>query len=143
MAKDTITIRTDTEVTGYLEKNFTSKSAGAIIAVESFLCLRKACIMELKGVFTKMELLGLIDALQGSKLIPEYQVNTNTFVFQLIDINTMQKTFSKFDVIFNKLIDKIQKLTAAQVFFIQCEIHCLTNKENYPDQIIDFLIQFI
>ena len=95
---------------------------GNQIAVENYLIVRAATLRELKGIFTKAELTGIVSSYNGTMLVPEYMTKVSMFTGHLEDAEKYESVISTWKADINSIVEKANKLSAAQVFFLQEEI---------------------
>jgi hypothetical protein len=86
---------------------------------EAFLVVQQATLNELKGKFTKAEILAICDNLNGTLLVPNYQYQAQIFWANLNEANELDGLFAKWKLDAVGFETKVLSLTAAQCFFIQ------------------------
>jgi hypothetical protein len=86
---------------------------------EAFLVVQQATLNELKGRFTKNEILAICDNLNGTLLVPNYQHQAAFFWANLNEGNQLDGLFEKWELDAIGFETKVLSLTAAQCFFIQ------------------------
>ncbi len=141
-----ITIRTENLAPGLEEKLgeiFDNKTTGGEIIIDSFLYLRRDTLQELKGIFTKEELTGLIALRNGTIFEPQFSCNAKFLLAELEDAEKFDNQSKNFSFDYKKLIAKIQKLTSAQVYFLLLEINRFWNKESAKENSLDDFIKKI
>src|SRR5699024_10015750 len=86
MMKDTtISTRITKDLADNLAKIAGTKNAGAAEACEGYIYIRRATWIELKGLFTKNEVLALLEAYNGTMLMPNLQTNSALVRAQMED----------------------------------------------------------
>jgi citrate lyase beta subunit len=139
-----ITIRTDAEVTGMLSEINVRQTTAAQTALEVFTWLRKATLHELKGKFTREEIIALIDSFNG--LMPTWRImcNTQVLVAHTEDAEKYQQSLSMHGAT-TDLIYKLAILTSAQATILQLELWAFWNRddENASPNIEEFIARFI
>jgi hypothetical protein len=81
-------------------------------------------------MFKKEELIGIISNLNGTMRQPEFQANPVMFAAHLEDGETFDFLSQQYGFDFEILMQKVRKLTAAQVFFLQEEIRLFWDDEG-------------
>lgn len=115
-----ITIRLDDQVVSRYSdyKNITS---AVTQAAESFYVLRRYTLEELKGRFSHAEIVGLCDMFNGTIIQPEMSVKS-VLLAQLEDAENFDNLSARHGFKYSELKEKIEGLTASQVFFLIHEI---------------------
>ena len=99
------------------------KTTGIQEAIDSFLYLRMHTIREIRGTFTESELLALTDFLRRMPIEdPLLRINKDTLITLLLDNSELHDLSISHEIVYNDLKPKLEKLTAAQVYFLQSEI---------------------
>ena len=94
-------------------------SQNAIQAISGYIELRRYTMRELKGVFSAAEIKYLVDMSNSSMFLPEYASNLQMLIARVEDANKFDGLADKWQVNLDIMLDKIKKLTSAQVFFLQ------------------------
>lgn len=136
MATKNITIRVSEETAEFLAKVYENPTGGATACVEiveqmirqsgsdphtlvssiQFLQqIRAYSLREIKGLFTPAEWCYMADSLNGTMITPEFRCNTGGLIASVEDSNDFDGLAAKWEVDVNVLIEKIKKLTGAQV----------------------------
>lgn len=89
---------------------------------EGFLAIRNHTLLELKGIFTREELVALTDSLKGTLLEENFKPNKSMAVAHLEDFEQFENGISRHGANPEELFEKFQKLTSAQIYFLQEEI---------------------
>jgi hypothetical protein len=122
MGTATVSTRLDEAIIKQLEEIYQKPGTGASVAAEAYVFIRRHTLRELKGMFKKEELIGMISNLNGTMQQPEFQANPVMFAAHLEDGETFDFLSQQYGFDFEILMQKVRKLTAAQVFFLQEEI---------------------
>lgn len=97
---------------------------------EGFLAIRNHTLLELKGIFTREEMIALTASLNGTLLEENFKPNKSMAIAHLEDFEQFENGVSGQGANFEKLIEKVNKLTAAQIYFLQEEILRFWNVDN-------------
>jgi len=132
MGMKSISFRADEDLASQLEELYESKGGGAERIIPGFMTIRKYTLHELQGVFTKEEFAALVAVQNGLLLDPKVQANGKMLNAHLEFSETYDRNISGNRAILNELLEKINNLTAAQVYFLQDEIEIFwrTGKET-------------
>jgi hypothetical protein len=103
----------------YFEEDFKSVAAGAQHAAENYYQLKGQTARELKGRFTRQELIAMIDSLNGLFHTPMTQSSVQMFLIGMTDSEELDGTFTRHEADWNAFKAKAEQLTSAQVFFLQ------------------------
>lgn len=132
------TIRLPEEIQTSIKNNFGGLQAGISLIVEPFDRLRALTISELSGYFTEEELIALADSQNGVMLTPDYIYNKAFLIAQLEDFETLENGISRRNANPKKFIEKINKLSQPQVYFLLLHTHIFWNN---PSDLNDYLAQ--
>ncbi len=124
-----ISTRVDKKAIDQLQALYGNNSAGTSRAAECFPYIRRATLTEIKGIFNKNELHAIIDSFYGMIIEPQYSANKQMFIAHLQNSNNYENIGKRWNVNINHVIEKVNKLTTAQAFFLQEEIHRFLNLE--------------
>lgn len=80
----------------------------------------------------------MIDAQNGTMLVPDYQANVGVFLAHCEDFETLEAGFTRHQANFEDFAEKAKKLTSAQVFFLQQEI-ALFWESAHKTNLVDFI----
>lgn len=122
MGASTVSARVEDTILKQLEEIYGKPGTGASVAAEAYIYIRRYTLREIKGMFTREELIGMISNLNGTMQQPEFQANPAMFAAHLEDGEKFDFLSQQYGFDFETLMQKVQKLTAAQVFFLQEEI---------------------
>lgn len=78
---------------------------------------------EIKGVFTENEWKYMADMMNGITITPDFRANNGALIAGIEDANSFRELGNKWDVDVPKFIEKVKKLTGAQVDAVFT--HCL------------------
>lgn len=112
MAKQGISLRISDKARECLADNFSGPNIGAGYVIDSFPALYRATLRELKGMFTRDELMLLVDCMNATMLTPGLcdEVLTNA-----VDAMALDALDEKWEVNRAELTAKLTTLTAFQV----------------------------
>lgn len=117
------TIRLPEEIQNKLKENFGGIQSAISLIVEPFDRLRVMSIAELKDLFTKQELIALIDNQNGVMLTPDFVYNKSFLLAQLEDFEKFENGISRNGAEYAQLANKIDKISNAQVYYLLLDIH--------------------
>ncbi len=105
-------------------KLYANKSSGMHEAVNAFLPLRFHTIKEIREIgFSKEELTALTDHLRYVPLQdPVNLIEKDTLIKHIRNSKEWDNLEKSHKIVYDDLISKLKKLTAAQVYFLQSEI---------------------
>lgn len=106
--------------------------AGATKAVEAYPYLRRHSLDEIKGAFTREEIVALVDSLNGLIQESNFQANVSISVQHLEDFEKYDRGITRHGADDVQMIRKISRLTSAQVYFLQEEIRLFWEKGIQP-----------
>lgn len=140
MAK-TISMRLEEDLQKMLSEISEKPSLAAQTAVEVLLWMRRATIHELKGKFTRDEIVGLASSLNG--LIPTWQVMCNPVVFvaHTEDAEKYECAISTNGADPDVLVEKLKNLTSGQATILQLELWAFWNRDENKDPDLESLIK--
>jgi hypothetical protein len=137
-----VTIRIDSETGSMLSEISTRPTTAVQSVLEVFTWLRRKTINELRGRFTREELIGFADSFNG--LLPTWQLMSNPDVFMAhcYDAEKYQRSFSSHEADYNEVAKKISVLTSAQSTIFQLELWAFWNRdEEGPSPDLDTFIE--
>jgi hypothetical protein len=138
-----IHIRDNAQIEKALTEIFKNKTSGAETVLDSFSYLRFNTLEELKGIFTRGELTSLVDQRNGIIFDPRTSINKNMLILEADDKEKYDKQSGRFGYDHKILVEKINKLTSAQVFFLLLEINKMWEKgAAHGDALENFLTGF-
>ena len=106
-----------------LKRLYGTKTAGMQEAIDGFIPLRQFTLREIRGTFTESELLALTDFLRRMPIEdPLIRINKEALINLLLDNSELHDLSISHEIVYDDLIYKLNKLTAAQVYFLQSEI---------------------
>jgi len=141
MKSKTIGIRLDEDVEKMLAELSVKQSTAAQSAVEVLLWLRRTTIHELKGRFTRDEIIGLAASFNG--LIPSWQImcNPSVFVAHTEDAEKYEAAISTNGADPAMLFEKLRALTSGQATILQLELWSFWNRDENTDPDLEALIK--
>jgi nitrate/nitrite-specific signal transduction histidine kinase len=137
-----VTIRIDAENESMLNEISTKPTTATQEIIEVFTWLRKQTIHELKGMFTREEIIGLADSFNG--LMPTWRImcNPSALLFHTEDAEKYQSSISMHGGNIETLVKKIEKLSSAQATILQLELWAFWNRdENNGSPDLEVLIK--
>lgn len=134
-----VTIRINEETATQLSEISERPTTAAQEALEAFIWLRRATLYELKGLFSREEIIALLDSFNG--LIPTWRlmVNPSTLVAHTEDAERYQGSLSMHQADPESLIAKLKKLTPAQATTLQLELWAFWNRSDNPADFETFI----
>lgn len=125
-----------------LDIDIDKRQSSAIQAVMSiYNSIRRATRNELNGIFTRQELITLLDATNGTMPVWQYIANREMFIFHIEDAEKYQNSASMHGTDLPELCKKLERLTTAQVAVLQIELHVFWHHRSSDMQ--GFLNEFL
>ncbi len=144
MKSDPITFRADEEVTTMLKTMHARPTLATLSVLELFTAIRKETIRELKGRFSRKEIMALTDSFKRST--PRLQMMATNYVLEghTRDAERDFKSTSSNNANLNVLIEKLKLLTSAQAAILQLELWAFWNRneDEVPD-LEKFIARFV
>jgi hypothetical protein len=136
-----INIRVDGEIEKMLGDINVKPTPAAQTTIEVLLWLRRATLHELKGRFTREEIIALADSFNG--LIPTWQImcNPSVLVMHTEDAEKYQYSASQHGADPMALIEKLKVLTAAQATILQLELVSFWTRDDNTNPDLETLIE--
>lgn len=134
------TIRLQDETHEFLKSNFEGIQSGISLIVEPFDRLLRITISELKGFFTREELIAILDSQNGVMLTPDFIYNKAFWVAQLEDFEMLENGISKHGAVPNDLFAKIKTMPSVQVYYFIIDIHLFWNSNRNMNAYLDKLV---
>ena len=139
-----ITTHLTEKTTEFLKKKYERPNPGAREAIEGFAEIYRRTVIELKGKFTKPEIMALVDNQNSTLLVIDYQAQAQFLWANLEDGEPFDGLFKKWGVDGEALKEKIFSLTAAQTFVLQDEIKAAWNdQEEVQNNFSNLLNKFV
>jgi len=113
-----ITIRTKPALEKQIAEIFPNKTSGAETILEAWAQMRKYTLAELKGKFTRGELMCIIDLFNGTIFEPKFASHSQYLKFQIEDGERFQNQAEHFEFSYPQLLKKVETLTSAQTYFL-------------------------
>jgi hypothetical protein len=126
----TITIRLEDNLLKMLSEVDYKPTTAAQNIIELFTYLRRATLIELKGILTEQEITVLADIYNGVMPVWRYLSSKEMLIAEVEDGEHLEEVCSRHGVDFNILIEKIKGLTSAQVAILQMELYRFWNVEG-------------
>lgn len=127
MKSNTSTIRYDEKLKRTLFDIDEKPTTAAQIALNLFAPIRRATLAEIKGTFTRSEIIAMADSYNGTMPTWQYLANADMLRAHLEDAETYEAAFSKHGATLNQVLAKTEKLTAAQTAILQLELYIFWN----------------
>lgn len=135
MIKNT-TVRLPIAISEKLTEDFGNFSTATQLILETFEKLKKVNIEELKGYFTQEEITALADSQNGVMLSPDFIYKKGFLISQLEDFEKFESGISRHGADPATLLEKIEKLPSAQVYFLILDISAFWNTGGEIEQYI-------
>jgi len=138
-----ITIRANADSELMLSEINTKPTVAAQVVLEVFTFLRRATIRDLKGKFTREEIIALLDSFNG--LMPTWQimVNPSVLVAHTADAEKYQYSASSHGADINALLAKLESLSSAQATILQLELWAFWNRDETRSPDIETFISIL
>lgn len=144
MKSNPITFRADEEMTLMLDTMSSRPTLATLSVLELFTAIRKETIRELKGRFSRKEIMALVDSYKIST--PRLQMMATNYVLvgHTKDAERDFKCTSSNNANLNVLIEKQKMLTAGQAAILQLELWAYWNRneDEVPD-LEKFITRFV
>lgn len=118
-------------------------SQNAIFAIASYLELKRQTVKELAGIFTANELSYMVDIANATMFDPTFASQKVSLIASVEDSDRYEGTATKWNVDLKQLLSKVDKLTAAQCFFLQRETYLYWYGSDKPGNLDTFISQFL
>lgn len=141
MAKKTVTatIRLDENTSSLYSKRSDQLSPALYQAVVAFMQLSKLTLLELKGKFTKSELVAIIDTLNGTMREDRY-MRPAFLLAEMEDSEKLDGISSRHEFDFTSFREKLVTLTEAQTYYLMDRIYLFWERESSSDGSLEALI---
>lgn len=130
MEKQNTNFRLSEDVRNELKEFYGSHAAGLELHIPGMLKLRQYTLHEVKGLFTKAELTALVDAQNGTLLVVDYLPNVGVMAAHMEDFEKYENGISRHGATPKALLDKLHKLTSAQVYWLQDDINVFWEQQS-------------
>ena len=137
----TVSSRISGDVMTLLEDIDSRPSVSTQTAIEVFVYLRRSTMLELRGRFSKEEIIALADSFK--EVSPTWQVmcNTDVLVAHFENAEKYQSSATSNGADPLVLIEKIKQLTSAQASILQLELFTFLNRNDNADPDLKVLIK--
>jgi len=137
----TVSSRLSGDVMTQLEEIDSRPSISTQTAIEVFVYLRRSTLHELRGRFSKEEIIALADSFK--ELTPTWQImcNTDVFAAHTEDAEKYQSSATSNGADPLVLIEKIKQLTSAQASILQLELWAFWNRNDATPPDLELLIK--
>lgn len=137
----TVSSRLSAEIMAQLEEIDPRPTISAQAALEVFVYLRRSTLHELRGRFSREEIIALTDSFDG--LVPTWQImcNTDVLVAHTEDAEKYRHSATSNGADPLLLIEKIKQLTSAQASILQLELWAFWNRDQNTEPERELLIK--
>lgn len=138
-----VTFRATDKMLSMLTEINTQPSTAASAIIETFVNLRRTIINQLKGMFTREELVALLSGYNG--LIPTWDMlpSVELFIWHTQETEKYEAAISQHGADPAVLLKKIESLTSAQVTILQIELWAFWNhSETSNPELEPFIERF-
>ena len=144
MKSNPITFRADEEMTVMLDTMHARPTSATLSVLELFTAIRKETIRELKGRFSRKEIMSLIDSFKSSTPNLKSMATNYVLVGHTRDAERDYKCTSSNNANLNVIIEKLKLLTAAQAAILQLELWAYWNRnEDENPDLEKFIARFV
>lgn len=139
----TVSSRLSPEIMSQLSEIDSRPTVSTQAAIEVMVYLRRSTLHELRGRFTREEIIALVDSFNG--LIPTWQLmcNTDVLVAHTEDAEKYQYSASANGADPEVLIEKLKKLTSAQASVLQLELWAFWNRDENTNPNLDDIVKLL
>lgn len=130
MKSDPITFRADEDITVLLNSLHDRPTAATLSVLELFTAIHKETIRELKGRFSRKEIMALTDSYKRSSPHIKMMATNYVLVGHTKDSERDYKSTSSNNANLNVLIEKLKLLSSAQSAILQLELWAFWNRDN-------------
>lgn len=135
-----ISVRIDSpEIESMLAEINRKPATAAQTVLELFTAMHRSTILEIRGLFTRDEITALALYAKTKKPVLQVMCNTSIYALDIEEAEKYKSSISAYGVDPNTLIDKIKKMTSAQVAILQLEIFSYWKRELIYHDHINFL----
>jgi len=136
-----ITIRPNTDTESMLAEISTKPTVAVQEVLEVFTFLRRATLRDLKGKFTREEIIAMADSFNG--LMPTWQIMVNpaVLVAHTEDAEKYQYSASSNGADINALLAKLETLSSAQATILQLELWAFWNRDGTSSPDLETLVK--
>jgi hypothetical protein len=127
MKSNTTTIRYDENLKRTLNDIDEKPTTAAQNALHLFAGLRRGVLQELKGMFTRSEIIAMADSYNGTMPTWNYMSVPNMFEIHMQDAETYEAAISKHGAKPTELLSKVAALSSAQTAVLQLELYIFWN----------------
>jgi hypothetical protein len=138
----TINVDLPTQERKLLRLNGENLREEANVALQTFLYLNRAFLKDIKGLFTREEIIAILDNFNGTMYKPQWAIIKEGYIASLEDGDELDNLGARQNCDITKLIDKIRNLSIIHVALWQYEIYRFWNTEYYKNDIDNFVNTF-
>ena len=135
-----ISVRIDSsEIESMLAEINRKPATASETVLELFTAMHRSTILEIRGMFTRNEIIALAFYAKTKKPVLQIMCNTSIYALEIEEAEKYKSSISAHGVDPNALIGKIKKMTSAQVAILQLEIFSFLKRERKYHDHINFL----
>lgn len=141
-----IQVRIDEPIVNLLTKHNPDQEIRANIehTVECFVAISNSATALLRGVFSKKELTGIIQSLNGTLFEPKFAIIKEAFIAHLEDSERYEKISLNFSFDFSDLLAKVKSQNQFLLFFLQEDINNYwQNKASKEGSLDSFIKKYL
>jgi len=138
-----VSIRLENELVTMLSEISQRPTTAAQTSIEVLLYLRRATIYELKGLFSREEIIALVHIYNGLVPVWKTMCNPSVLIVQIEDAEKYKNSTTSYGANPSELIDKIRTLTAAQAAILQLELWIFWNNDEGKGPNIERLVSLL
>ncbi len=144
MKSNPITFRADEEIALMLNTMHVRQTTATLSVLELFTAIRKETVRELKGRFSRKEIMALVDSYKVSTPGLQSMATSYVLIGHTKDAERDFKSTSSNNANLNVLIDKLKMLTSGQAAILQLELWAYWNRneDDVPD-LEKFIARFV
>ncbi len=107
----------------------------ANVALQSFLYLNRGFLKDIKGMFTREEIIAMLDNFNGTMYEPQWSIVKDAYIASLEDGDKLDGLGARQNCDIKNLIEKIKHLSITHVALWQYELYRFWNTEFYKNDI--------
>ena len=144
MKSNPITFRVDVEIMLMLNTMSDRPTTATLSVLELFTAIRKETVRELKGRFSRKEIMALIDSYKASAPRLQNMATNYVLVGHTKDAERDFKCTSSNNANLNVLIEKLKMLSSGQAAILQLELWAFWNRnEDETPDLEKFIARFV
>lgn len=110
--------------------------------MDGYFVLRKVCLQNIKGIFTREELKAMLEKQRDQSITPEYRPSWKIYVIGLEDFENLENGVTRNGAVLGTLYGKIENLNPYQMYFLQEEIERFWKAPNVYSNVEEFISKF-